>query len=52
LRSGLIGTPTQVQEQIGRFAEAGVDLLLLQFSPQLEEMERFSERVIRPSRPG
>jgi FMNH2-dependent dimethyl sulfone monooxygenase len=46
LRSGLIGTPGQIQEQVGRFEEAGVDLLLLQFSPQLEEMERFSERVI------
>jgi FMNH2-dependent dimethyl sulfone monooxygenase len=48
LRSGLTGTPAQVQEQVGRFAEAGVDLLLLQFSPQLEEMERFSETVIQP----
>jgi dimethylsulfone monooxygenase len=47
LRSGLVGTPGQVQEQIGRFEEAGVDLLLLQFSPQLEEMERFSQQVIQ-----
>jgi FMNH2-dependent dimethyl sulfone monooxygenase len=47
LRSGLIGTPTQIQEQVGRFEEVGVDLLLLQFSPQLEEMELFSEKVIR-----
>jgi dimethylsulfone monooxygenase len=46
LRSGLIGTPAQIQEQVGKFKEAGVDLLLLQFSPQLEEMERFSEKVI------
>ncbi|HMF74802.1 MAG TPA: LLM class flavin-dependent oxidoreductase [Bryobacteraceae bacterium] len=47
LRSGLVGTPDQLQEQIGKFEEAGVDLLLLQFSPQLEEMERFSDAVIR-----
>jgi len=47
LRSGLVGTPSQVQDQIGKFEEVGVDLLLLQFSPQLEEMERFSELVIR-----
>jgi FMNH2-dependent dimethyl sulfone monooxygenase len=47
LRSGLIGTPGQIQEQVGRFEEAGVDLLLLQFSPQLEEMEWFSDRVIQ-----
>jgi FMNH2-dependent dimethyl sulfone monooxygenase len=49
LRSGLVGTPSQVREQVRRFSEAGVDLLLLQFSPQLEEMERFSESVIRHS---
>jgi FMNH2-dependent dimethyl sulfone monooxygenase len=49
LRSGLVGTPGQIQDQAGRFAEAGVDLLLLQFSPQLEEMERFSDQVIRRS---
>jgi dimethylsulfone monooxygenase len=47
LRSGLVGTPVELQEQIGRFEEAGVDLLLLQFSPQLEEMEHFSQRVIQ-----
>jgi dimethylsulfone monooxygenase len=47
LRSGLVGTPTQIQDQVGKFTEAGVDLLLLQFSPQLEEMERFSDSVIR-----
>jgi FMNH2-dependent dimethyl sulfone monooxygenase len=47
LRSGLIGTPARIQEQVGKFEEAGIDLLLLQFSPQLEEMERFSEDVIR-----
>jgi dimethylsulfone monooxygenase len=47
LRSGLVGTPVLVQDQIERFEQAGVDLFLLQFSPQLEEMERFSESVIQ-----
>lgn len=46
LRAGLVGTPDQVAEQIGAFAAAGVDLLLLQSSPQLEEMERFAEEVM------
>lgn len=46
LRSGLIGTPEQVADRIREFSEAGLDLLLLQFSPQLEEMERFAEEVI------
>jgi FMNH2-dependent dimethyl sulfone monooxygenase len=47
LRSGLVGTPQQVADRIGEFEAAGVDLLLLQCSPQLEEMERFAETVIR-----
>jgi FMNH2-dependent dimethyl sulfone monooxygenase len=46
LRSGLVGTPEQVAEKIAAFESAGVDLLLLQFSPQLEEMEAFSDAVI------
>jgi FMNH2-dependent dimethyl sulfone monooxygenase len=48
LRSGLVGTPEQVSERLAQFEAAGVDLVLLQFSPQLEEMERFAESVIRP----
>ncbi|MBW4697414.1 MAG: LLM class flavin-dependent oxidoreductase [Aphanocapsa lilacina HA4352-LM1] len=51
LRTGLVGTAEQVSEQIERFLEAGVDLLLLQMSPQREEMERFSAQVIRPQLP-
>jgi FMNH2-dependent dimethyl sulfone monooxygenase len=47
LRSGLTGTPQQVADRIGEFEAAGVDLFLLQCSPQLEEMERFSEAVIQ-----
>jgi FMNH2-dependent dimethyl sulfone monooxygenase len=46
LRSGLVGTPEQVADRIREFERAGLDLLLLQFSPQLEEMERFAEEVI------
>jgi FMNH2-dependent dimethyl sulfone monooxygenase len=46
LRTGLTGTPAQVQDRIGEFEKAGVDFFLLQCSPQLEEMERFSEAII------
>lgn len=46
LRSGLVGTPEQVVARIREFEAAGVDLLLLQFSPQLEEMERFARDII------
>jgi FMNH2-dependent dimethyl sulfone monooxygenase len=47
LRSGLVGTAEQVAERVAAFEKAGVDLLLMQFSPQLEEMERFASSVMR-----
>ena len=52
LRSGLMGTPDQVAERVGEFERAGVGLLLLQCSPQIEEMERFSEAVIKQKQIG
>jgi FMNH2-dependent dimethyl sulfone monooxygenase len=49
LRSGLVGTAEQVAERVAAFEKVGADLVLLQFSPQLEEMERFAGAVIRRS---
>ena len=46
LRAGLVGTPEQVADRIRAFERAGLDLLLLQFSPQAEEMERFAAEVM------
>jgi FMNH2-dependent dimethyl sulfone monooxygenase len=46
LRAGLVGSADQVAERVAAFADAGVNLLLLQCSPQLEEMERFADQVI------
>ena len=51
LRAGLVGTPAQVAARIREYEDAGVDLMLLQFSPQREEMARFGEQVIA-SYPG
>jgi dimethylsulfone monooxygenase len=48
LRSGLVGTPSKVADRIAAFENEGVDFFLLQCSPQLEEMERFAETIIRP----
>jgi len=47
LRSGLVGTPAQVEDRIGAFEREGVDFFLLQCSPQLEEMERFADTIIK-----
>jgi hypothetical protein len=46
LRSGLIETPVQVKALVAAFEASGVDFLLLQCSPQREEMERFARDVI------
>ena len=52
LRSGLVGSPAHVQDRIGSFAMEGVDFFLLQCSPQLEEMERFADAIIRVDQPA
>ena len=49
LRPDLVGTAEHVRARVAAFEAAGLDLLLLQMSPQLEEMERFSAGVIRPA---
>ena len=46
LRTGLTGTPSQLQDRVEAFEKVGVDFFLLQCSPQLEEMERFAEAVM------
>jgi len=46
LRAGLVGTPEQVAQRIADLEGVGVNLLLLQFSPQQEEMERFAAQVM------
>ena len=46
LRSGLIGTPQMVKQRLADFEGVGCDLVLVQSSPQLEEMERFSAQVM------
>jgi FMNH2-dependent dimethyl sulfone monooxygenase len=47
LRSGLIGTPDQIIDRLRAYEQAGVGLMLLQFSPQREEMARFSRDVMQ-----
>ena len=46
LRPNLVGTPEQLRERIEEYEDAGLDLLLLQMSPQEEEMERFAAQVM------
>jgi FMNH2-dependent dimethyl sulfone monooxygenase len=46
LHSGLIGTPETVKQRLADFEAAGCSLVLLQSSPQHEEMERFAAQVM------
>ena len=52
LRPNLVGTPAQLIERIAGYEAAGLDLLLLQMSPQAEEMDRFAAQVIGPMKAG
>jgi FMNH2-dependent dimethyl sulfone monooxygenase len=46
LRPNLIGTADQIKQRIAAYEAVGLDLLLLQMSPQYEEMDRFAAAVI------
>ncbi len=46
LYSGLIGTPETVKQRLADFEGAGCSLVLLQSSPQKEEMVRFARQVM------
>jgi len=46
LRTGLVGTPDQIIDRLRAYEQAGAGLMLLQFSPQHEEMARFGRDVI------
>ena len=52
LRPNLVGTPEQVAERIRAYEAVGLDLLLLQMSPQADEMDRFAATVMAPMRAG
>ena len=44
--AGLVGSYERVAERIEAFAEAGIELFMLQFHPLEEEIERFGAEVI------
>ncbi|MDQ6603391.1 MAG: LLM class flavin-dependent oxidoreductase [Chloroflexota bacterium] len=46
LRPNLVGTPEQIVERMRAYADAGLDLFLIQCSPMLEEIERIGAQVL------
>jgi FMNH2-dependent dimethyl sulfone monooxygenase len=46
LRPDLVGTPDQIVDKLRAYEEVGLDLVLLQCSPMLEEVQRIGRDVI------
>jgi len=46
LRPDLVGTPDQIVDRLAEYADVGLDLVLLQCSPMLEEVQRLGRDVI------
>jgi len=46
LRPNLVGTPEQIAERMEAYANAGLDLCLIQCSPMLQEIERVGQQVL------
>lgn len=46
LGPGLIGTPEAIAERLDLYAAAGIDLVMLKFSPMAEQLDTFATRVM------
>lgn len=52
LRPNLVGTAEQVAERLHAYADAGLDLVLVQSSPLHDELERLADELFPLIRPG
>jgi alkanesulfonate monooxygenase SsuD/methylene tetrahydromethanopterin reductase-like flavin-dependent oxidoreductase (luciferase family) len=50
MKSGLIGRPEKVREQLLRYYDMGIELFLLKFPPTVEEVHAIQAEVIEPMR--
>src|SRR4029453_12801678 len=50
LKAGCVGPAEKIREQMMKFGELGIDLLLLNFVASLEEAARIREEIIEPLR--
>jgi FMNH2-dependent dimethyl sulfone monooxygenase len=50
MKAGGIGTPTQVRDQMKRYRDMGIELLLLKFIPTVENTRRIAQEIIAPLR--
>jgi dimethylsulfone monooxygenase len=52
MKSGCIGRPEAVREQLTRYADMGIELFLLKFVPTVEEVRAIRDEIITPLRGG
>ena len=50
MRAGCVGTPTEVRAQLERYHNVGIDLVLLQYVPTVENAEEIGRELIGPLR--
>jgi FMNH2-dependent dimethyl sulfone monooxygenase len=50
MKSGCIGRPDQVREQLMRYADMGIELFLLKFVPTVDEIHAIRDEIIAPLR--
>jgi len=50
MKAGGIGPPKKVLDQMRRYRDMGIELLLLKFFPTVEETRRIAEEIIEPMR--
>ncbi len=49
-KAGGLGAPRQVRDQMRRYRDMGIELLLLKFFPTVENTRRIAEEIIEPMR--
>jgi hypothetical protein len=49
---GCMGTPDQIRQQIGRFRDMGIELILFKMATGLDEVCKIGEEIIAPYRGG
>ena len=50
MKSGCIGRPEKVREQLMKYVDMGIELFLLKFVPTIEEVRVIREEIIEPLR--
>jgi FMNH2-dependent dimethyl sulfone monooxygenase len=50
MKSGCIGRPEKVREQLAKYCDMGIELFLLKFVPTVEEVQAICEEIIAPLR--